>query len=132
MKLCSSDNHYTTDKHGYNHGYKHGYDHGDFCCTWPTTSFLQRALVKTTATTFLSTSLVGSFKHCKHSPTSGFQIIIYTWYPLIYCLLGLFSLSVGLLTHFEFDCTIPWHSRASFWSKISQFGKNLYKADTSL
>ena len=31
----------------------------------------------------LSTSLVGSFTQCKHSPTSGFQIFIQKWYLLI-------------------------------------------------
>ena len=31
-------------------------------------------------------SLVGSFLHQKHAPTNGFQIIIQTWYPLIYLL----------------------------------------------
>ena len=43
------------------------------CCTWHS---LQRELVETTATAFLSTLLVGSFTYCKHSPNSGFQIII--------------------------------------------------------
>ena len=64
-------------------GQKYGYSHEDFCCTWPTTSSLQCELVHTTEflthhteTAFFSNSLVGSFRHYKHSPTSGFQIII--------------------------------------------------------
>ena len=46
---------------------------GGFCCTWTSTSSLQCKLVYTTETAFLSNSLVGSFTHYRHSPTSGFQ-----------------------------------------------------------
>ena len=66
------------DKTSVEQGQKCGYNHGDilFCCIWRTTSSLQCELVKTTATTFLPTSLVGSFMYYKHAQTSGFQIII--------------------------------------------------------
>ena len=57
-------------------GWKYGYNHGDFCCTWTTTSSLKCELEHTTETAFLSNSLVGSFTHYKHSPTSGSQTII--------------------------------------------------------
>ena len=40
----------------------------------PTTSCLQWELVRVTATEFLSTLLVSSFKYCKHFPTSGFKL----------------------------------------------------------
>lgn len=53
-----------------------------FCYSFPTTSYIKWELVETTATAFSSSSLVGSFKHCKYLPTCGFQIIIKIQHPL--------------------------------------------------
>ena len=48
----------------------------------------------------------------------------------MYCLYALSSPNTALLT--QFDCTMPQYTRAGFWSKLSQFGKNLYVSDTSI
>ena len=53
-----------------------------FCYSFPTTSYIKWELVETTATAFSSSSLVGSFKHCKYLPTCGFQISIKIQHPL--------------------------------------------------
>ena len=74
--------------------------------TWLIISHFQWDLLQTIATAFLSSSLVGSFTHCKYSLTSGFQIILQTWYPLIYCLYALSSPNTNLWTHIGVDRTI--------------------------
>ena len=66
--------------------------------TWPITSFLQSELVRTRTTAFISTQLIGSFTHCKHLPTSGFQNIINMISSNILSLGSFFSLHRSLDT----------------------------------